>query len=212
MKPDQPGIYYATGTSRKSIEASPHIEALKARGYEILVMTDPVDPFAVSGLEEYEGKPLISAMTADLKLPPADAASEAKNAGAPRADSKVLERFQEVLAEHVSEVRVSTRLTDSPVCLVLPEGGLAPHIERLLRLRNTEMPASKRILELNMAHPLIVAMDRLASDEQQRERVDGWINVLYDQALLSEGSPIEDPSQFVRRISELLTAQAEAQR
>lgn len=208
MKTGQNAIYYAAGSSRAQLESSPHLELLKKRGYEVLFLTDPVDPFAVSTLETYGDKPLVSAMQADLKLDDADK---------PKDDSKSEEkpdmvpfitRIREVLKDRVADVRASERLTDSPVCLVVSDGGMSPHIERMMRASRMQVPENRRIFEVNVDHPLIARLSALESQVPGNERVGDWILVLYDQALLSEGSPIADPGLFARRLSALLTLAA----
>ena len=209
MPEDQPAIYYATGVTRAVLEASPHLETLRKRGYEVLLMTDAVDPFAASALGEFGGKPLVSAMTDDLKLDGEPSGDDEKKQPeeVPEAARPLIQRFQDLLHEQVAEVRVSKRLTDSPVCLVIPEGGLAPHVERMLRsARQVDGPLSKRILEVNLEHPLIQGLQRLQQQESPESRVAEWIQVLYDQALLAEGSPVDDPSRLARQIAELLTS------
>ncbi len=206
MREGQKAIYYATGTSRAFLDSSPHLEALKKRGYEVLFMTDGVDPFAVTSLSEFEGKPLVSAMDENLELGEEDLSEEQK---ATEAEQKkqaepLVERFKTVLASKVGEVRLSTRLTDSPVCLVIPEGGMAPHIERLMMARQMGIPAQKRILELNPGHPLIQNLEK--REQEQPGNVAQWIELLYDQALIAEGSPLENPAAFAQRLTTLLTS------
>jgi len=207
MPAGQPAIYYAAGTSRRVVEASPHLEVLKRRGYEVLFMTDPVDPFAVEALGEYRNKRLVSASTAELQLdqgalPPKDA---------DQAKSPLLERFECVLKDKVAGVRASERLTDSVACLVTPEGGLPPHLERLMRARNIDVPSVNRILELNVDHPLLRSLTELVAKNAAVARVSDWIELVYDQALLAEGSPIDDPVRFAKRFSELMTRAASAE-
>jgi molecular chaperone HtpG len=198
------------GDSRKGLLGSPHIEALKKKGFEVLLLTDPVDEWAVQGLREFEGKKLVSAMKADLKLEGA-ATDDEKKKREERASAlrPLVARFQEVLADRVKEVRLSDRLTDSPCCLVVPEGGLHAHMERLLRAYDRDVPPVKRILELNPAHPLVSSLERLNARDPKDARVADWIEVLYDQALVAEGSPVEDPGAFGRRLAALLTEAAE---
>jgi molecular chaperone HtpG len=207
MKEGQNAIYYAAGTSRAVLEGGPHLEKLRQADYEILFMTDPVDPFAVSSLEKFDGKPLISAMNAELEL---GAQNEPKDKPS-QASESFLDHVKEVLGGRVGGVRASGRLTDSPACLVVPEGGLAPHIERLLRAQKVDLPTSKRIFELNLGHPLVVRLAALHGREAGSEKLKNWIDVLYDQALLAEGSPVENPALFARRLSELLTQAAAAE-
>jgi molecular chaperone HtpG len=211
MKADQPAIYFAAGTSRAALEASPHLEALTARGYEVLLMTDPVDSFAVSAIDAVEGKELVSAMTAALDLPPLE--TEEKPAAEPEPTSDpLLERFREVLGDAVAEVRPSRRLKDSPVCLVIPEGGMAPHVERMLRaMQRVEGPLGRRILEVNLDHVLIRSLGAIHARDAQSPRVASWIRALRDQALLAEGSPVEDPARLARDLTELLQEVAAAE-
>ena len=210
MKDGQKAIYYATGTSRALLDSSPHLEALKKRGYEVLFMTDGVDPFAVASLREFDGKPLVSAMDENLELGDEELTEEqraAENEQKKQAEPLV-ERFKAVLASKVGEVRLSTRLTDSPVCLVVPEGGIAPHIERLMMARQMGMPPQERILELNPGHPLIQNLEQRDRDEPGN--VAAWIELLYDQALIAEGSPLENPAAFAQRLTSLLTSASAA--
>ena len=206
MKEGQKAIYYATGTSRALLDSSPHLEGLKKRGYEVLFMTDGVDPFAVTSLGEFEGKSLVSAMDENLDLAEENLSEEqrATEAEQKKQAEPLVERFKSVLASKVGEVRLSTRLTDSPVCLVVPDGGMAPHIERLMMARQMGIPAQKRILELNPAHPLIQNLERRGQEEPAS--VSAWIELLYDQALIAEGSPLENPAAFAQRLTSLLTS------
>ncbi len=213
MKEGQPAIYFATGTSRAALEASPHLEALTGRGYEVLLMTDTVDPFAVGSIDAVEGKPLVGAMAAKLDLPEVegDAAPEPPD----RSSDPLLERFRGVLGDAVAEVRPSRRLKASPVCLVVPEGGMAPHVERMLRaVQHTEGPLGRRILEVNLEHGLLRSLAAVHTRDPESPRVSAWIRALFDQALLAEGSPVDDPARLARDLTELLeqVARAEADR
>ena len=204
MKEGQKAIYYVFGESRKAVVDSPHLEALKKRGYEVLYMTDPVDEWATQGLREFQDKPLVSAMHADLKL---DETEEEKREKEQRAKGlgPLADRMKEVLKEHVREVRVSDRLTDSPCCLVVPEGGSHAFVERLLRERGRSVPRVKRILEVNPSHPIVEHLKALQEKEPASPQVTEWVEMLYDQALLTEGSSVEDPNRFARRMTALMT-------
>jgi molecular chaperone HtpG len=210
MPEGQKAIYYIYGPSRRTVASSPHLESLKARGYEVLYMIDTVDEWAVRGLEEFEGKPLRSVMDEKLELEP-KAEDEAKAAVATQELEPLIARFKDVLKEQVSEVRVSDRLTDSPSCLVVPDGGLGPYIERLLRAQQgMDMPLTKRILEINAEHPLLKALATLHGKDATSREVSELIELLYDQALLSEGSPLEDPARVARRLTLLMQESAQA--
>lgn len=211
MKPEQKAIYYAAGASRQLIEHSPHLEGLREHGYEVLYMTDPIDPFAVSTLNEFDGKPLVNAMTEDLKLEPAEEKKESsEQQGKPEsskegdARAELLAHMKAVLGDKVSEVRASKRLKDSPTCLVIAEGGMAPHIEQMLRARKMDVPLSKRILEVNTAHPVVANLDSAFTASRDSDDVRSWIRTLYDQALIAEGSPLDDPADFARRLTALV--------
>lgn len=206
MKEGQKDIYYASGTTRELLHSSPHTEQLRQRGIEVLYMTDPIDPFAVEGLGEFDGKKLVSVMDESLDLGDSADAKEEQ----PPAPEKLLQRFQDVLGEHVSEVRVSKRLAQSPVCLVTPEGGLAPHIERMMRARKMNLPPMKRIMEVNPTHPVITKLQQLQEKEGSSSRVEEWVQVLYDQALIAEGSPVENPARFAQRLTALVGEAASA--
>jgi len=210
MPANQEAIYYVLGPSQKVAASSPHLERVRKHGFDVLLLTDAVDSFAIGALTEYNGKKLLAVTTGDLKLPE-DAQAEKKEDSA---DSKpesagLFEHFREALQDKVVEVRASTRLTDSPACLVQPEGALPPHIERLLRAQKKDVPTAPRILELNLEHPLIRSVRRIDERDPGSAAAREWFELLYDQALLAEGSPIEDPAGFAKRLTRLLTSAAE---
>lgn len=210
MKPEQKAIYYAAGASRQLIESGPHLEGLRKRGFEVLYMTDPIDPFAISTLNEFEGKPIVNAMTENLDL-----GDESESGGKADDDQKkdapgssertsLLSHMKAVLGDKVAEVRASKRLTDSPTCLVIAEGGMAPHIEQMLRARKMDVPLVKRILEVNTGHPVVANLDQVFQAAKDSDDVRSWIRTLYDQALIAEGSPLDDPADFARRLTALV--------
>lgn len=202
MKPEQKAIYYLLSESRALAEKSPHIEALKKRGFEVLFMTDAVDPFAVEALTEVDGVPLVSATGAELDLEASAAEKDAEDAMGDLRDY-----LRRVLQDSVSEVRTSRRLTDSPACLVVPEGGLQPYIERLLRAtQKGDAPKMKRILELNPTHPVVRNLEALLARDPNSEKLREWADVVFEQALLAEGSPLENPALFASRLTGMLEA------
>ncbi|WP_434382831.1 molecular chaperone HtpG [Melittangium boletus] len=204
MKEGQEAVYYVFGETRKAVVDSPHLEALKKRGYEVLYMTDPVDEWAIQGLKDFQGKPIVSAMHADLKLKETDEEKREKEERA-KGLGPLAEKMKEVLKEQVREVRASDRLTDSPCCLVVPEGGSHAFVERLLRERGRSVPRAKRILEVNPQHPIIQHLRALQEKEPGSAQMQEWVEMLYDQALLTEGSSVEDPNRFARRMTALMT-------
>ena len=209
MKEGQTDIYYAVGPNRAILSASPQLESIRSRGFEILFLTDPVDPFAISNLQEYEGKKLVDVMAAEFQLPDTSDKSASQEEEA-KASEPLMKKIQEVLGGRVGEVRVSKRLADSPACLVVPSGGLPPYLERMLKARQMDVPEVKRILEVNPEHSLIGQLRNLYMVEPLSSKLGDWIELIYDQALLSEGSPVEDPARFARRLTQLMSDAATA--
>jgi molecular chaperone HtpG len=211
MPEGQNAIYYAFGDSRDALAESPHLEALRRRDYEVLYMTDPIDEFAVDGLRIFDGKPLVSVMRADLDLGEAAESDERKQEKEAQAGAlkPLLERMRAVLQDKVEEVRPSERLTDSPCCLVVPQGAHHAYVERLLKAHGQPVAPVKRILEVNPEHPVVRSLQALEAREPGAARVTEWIELLYDQALLTEGSALPDPNRFARRVTSLLAQAAE---
>ncbi|HKP55748.1 MAG TPA: molecular chaperone HtpG [Polyangiales bacterium] len=214
MPEGQSKIYYAQGPSKQLLAASPHLEALKKRGYEVLFMTHGIDQWAVEGLREFEGKKLVDAMQEDAfddkpeseDKPEDESESKAASSEEAKAIVGLLARAKLVLEVQVSDVRASERLTDSPACLVVPRGGLPAHIERMLRAHQSDLPEQKRILELNPTHPLVQRMKAEHDRQADSPLLTEWIELLYDQALLIEGSPLPDPARFSKRLVALMQA------
>ncbi len=205
----QPAIYWALGEKTKALAGSPHLEGLKSRGWEVLLSSDPIDELGMEQLRDFKGKPIVSAMRADLKLTETDEERRAREKA--QADLKpLLDRMKEVLGDRVSAVRVGDHLEESPCCLVLPTA--APHafMERVLREAGRDVTPTKRILEVNPKHPIVRALEGLREKKPDDARLGEWIEVLHDQALLTEGSTLEDPTRFARRVNALLAAAAEA--
>lgn len=205
MPEGQDVIYYAFGQSRRAVEGSPHLEGLKKAGKEVLMMTDAIDEWVVDALREYKGKKLVSAMKADLQVGNTTESQKTEAQAKAQGLEGLLKRAEEVLDESVSSVRASTRLTDSPSCLVVPEGGVHAHIERMLRAQGEDLPASKRILELNPDHPIVVRLKILHATDEKNPEVAEWLQLLHDQALLAEGSPLLDPQRFARQMTRLMS-------
>jgi len=208
MKEGQTKIYYAQGPSKALLLASPLLESLKRRGYEVLFMTHGIDQWAIEGLREFEGKQLVDATQEsvgedDEKDEKNEEATKAKDEATKALDA-LLKRSKEVLSAQVSDVRVSERLTDSPACLVVPRGGLPAHIERLLRAHQQDLPEQKRILEINPSHPLIERLNTELGKNPESPQLSEWIELLFDQALLVEGSPLPDPARFSKRLVALM--------
>lgn len=210
MPEGQQDIYYAMGPSLSLLENSPHLEGLKKRGYEVLYMTDGIDEWAMQNLSEFDEKKLVSALSENLDLGDSEEDEESKKAREEEFQG-LTQRFSTVLDERVQEVRLSERLADSPVCLVIPEGGMHAHIERMLRANDQDVPKTKRILEVNPEHQLIKHLHELNTREDSGQNVGEWIELLYDQALIAEGSPVEDPASFAKRVTTLMEKAAFSQ-
>lgn len=200
MDAEQKSIYYVAADSLPAAQASPHIEALKKHGHEVLLMTESIDEWVVDALREFDGKPLVSAAKGALDLPESEE-DKKKKEEAEKELAPVLERVQKALDDHVSEVRVTDRLTDSPACLVTAEGGMSARQEKVLRDAGHDLPAQKRILELNAEHAVVQKLQGL-DDEG---RFADWSSLLYDQALLAEGELPNDPAAFSRRLTDLMS-------
>jgi molecular chaperone HtpG len=207
MPEGQTKIYYAQGPSKALLAGTPHLEALKAQGYDVLFMTQSIDQWALEGLREFDGKPLVDAMREDTAESETKKSSDTLDdaAKARQADlAPLLARCKAVLEAHVSDVRISDRLTDSPACLVIPRGGIPAHIERLLRTHQEDLPEQKRILELNAKHPIVLRMQQEYARSADSETLSEWIELLHDQALVAEGSPLPDPVRFSKRVVALM--------
>ena len=203
MQEGQEAIYYLTADSFAAAKHSPHLEILRKKGIEVLLLTDRVDEWLVGSLTEFEGKPLKSVTQGDLDLGALEGEAEKQSQEQEQEALKpLLERVKESLGEQVAEVRLSHRLVDSPACLVTGEHDMSANLERILRAAGQHVPHSKPILELNAEHPLVTRLQA----EQDAARFGDLANILFDQALLAEGGQLEDPATFVRRLNELLLA------
>ncbi|CAN7274104.1 molecular chaperone HtpG [Mycolicibacterium frederiksbergense] len=198
MKDDQEQIFYATGESRQLLEKSPHLEAFKAKGYEVLLLTDPVDEVWVESVPEFGGKALQSVAKGEVDLGSAD-----DKADTDRSDfADLLTWLQETLDEHVKEVRLSTRLTSSPACLITDAFGITPQLARMYRASGQEVPVGKRILELNPDHALVAGLrDALAASP---DGLADTAELLYGTALLAEGGSLDDPARFAAILADRL--------
>ncbi len=203
MKDGQDKIYYISGDSFAAAKNSPHLEIFRKKGLEVLLLTDRVDEWLMSHLAEFEGKHFQSVAKGALDLD--KIASEEEKQEQKQAEDQykdLLTRVQDVLGDKVKEVRISSRLTDSPACLVVDDYALSVHLERLLRDAGQNVPMSKPYLELNPGHPLIARLQ----NEADTARFSDWIHLLFEQAMLAEGGQLEDPASFVKRLNGLLLA------
>ena len=205
MGEDQKEIYYITGDNLTALLNSPHLEALKEKEFEVLLMSDPVDEWVTQSLTEYDGKKLKSLAKGEVELDEESAKeTEKKLKKADKEHKKLIEFLKKTLEEDVKDVRFSKRLTDSACCLVGDEFDPTSNMERIFKAMNQDMPASKRILELNADHPLVAGMQKLFDASKDDPKLAGFATMLYDQALLLEGTPVPDPMNFAKKISDLM--------
>ena len=205
MKDGQKGIYYVTADGYRTARNSPHLEVFDKHGLEVLLLADPIDEWLVMHLTEYEDKPLTSVMKGELDLGDVAVDDETPEDEADGDHGPVLERFREALSERVKDVRVTRRLSTSPACLVGEEYELSRHMERILDAAGQKVDSTRPILEINPDHPMVA---RLAEETDSARRQD-WANLIFDQALLSEGGKLDDPAVFVRRMNELIVTLAQ---
>lgn len=221
MKEGQEAIYYVTADSYATAKNSPHLEIFREKGIEALLLTDPIDEWMVSHLTEYAEKPLQSVTKGELDVEALggvagvggvagaggeggaeDKSSQEAGAGADEtaALAELTQRVKQALDERVKEVRITRRLTDSPACLVADSHELGRHLEQILQATGQQVERAKPVLEINPRHPIVEKL----KNEQNDERFGDWADLIFDQALLSEGGQPEDPAGFVRRLNKLL--------
>jgi len=208
MKLGQKKIYYILGDDERSVSHSPHLDYFRNNGYEVLMLTDPMDSFMLMGLREYEGFELINVSAPDIDLPeskeaskedePSEAISEDKLAG-------LIERFKDQLGERVTDVRITDRLTDSVARLVDPEGSMGQEMQRVYRMIDRDYEVPKKVLELNPKHPILI---RLNDQSVESELDEVIIEQIYESALLIEGLH-PDPASMISRIQKLIQAALE---
>jgi molecular chaperone HtpG len=206
MPADQKEIWYLIGETREQIENSPYLEAFRAKGQDVLLLTDPIDEFVTPALGEYKNKHLQAADRGEL---PVESGDEKKKADAAEQFKKLFEYLKSKLPE-VGDVRLSSRLKESAACLVAGDHAMSAHLERLMQRmgRSEEVPESKRVLELNGEHPAVQALRQLHERSSDDPRVEAFARLLYDQAVIAEGSKVKDPLALARRINELLVKDA----
>ncbi|WBC20156.1 molecular chaperone HtpG [Solwaraspora sp. WMMA2080] len=206
MKDGQEDIYYMTGESRTMIENSPHMEAFKAKGYEVLLLTDPVDEMWVESVADYDGKKLRSIAKGQVDLAGDDdtAESDPEREQQKETYAPLLSWLGQTLDEQVKEVRLSTRLTTSPACLVGDAADMTPALERMYRAMGQDGPKIKRILELNPTHPLVTGLREAYGARADDPALAETAELLYGTALLAEGGELDDPARFAKLLADRL--------
>ncbi len=198
MKEGQKAIYYITADTLAAAKNSPQLEVFKKKGIEVLLMTDRVDEWALSYLREFDGTPLQSVAKGAVDLGELQDEAEKQAAEAAAENVKpLLDKLKEALKDRVEDVRVTTRLVDSPACLVVKDAGMSMQLARMLKQAGQPVPDTKPVLEINAEHPLVQKLDGHA-------HFDDLAHILFDQALLAEGGLPDDPAAYVRRVNALL--------
>ena len=200
MKEGQDKIYYITAETHAAAKSSPHLEIFKKRDIEVLLLSDRVDEWAVSNLQEFDGKKLVSVAKGALDLGSIDNAADSEEEKDSADSSDLINRIKESLAGKVKDVRVSSRLVDSPSCLVSDEDEMSMNLSRMLKAAGQEVPAVEPILEINVNHPIVKKM----ADEKDKDRFSDWSSIVLDQAMLADGGTLEDPATFVVKLNNLI--------
>jgi molecular chaperone HtpG len=199
MKAGQDRIFYVTADTFRAARNSPHLEIFRKRGIEVLLLHERIDEWLVANLVDFEGKPLVSVARGELDLGKIAGEEEPRpEAAASEAHKALVERLRSVLGDRVKDVRITSRLTQSPSCLVADEHEMGSNLVRILKAAGQPVPGFQPILEVNPDHPIV---RRLSPEDA---RFADWGNLLFDQALLAEGGQLEDPAEFVRRSNELM--------
>lgn len=201
MQEGQDKIYYIAADTHSAAKNSPHLEIFRKKGIEVLLLSDRVDEWLTSHLNEFDGKKIQSVAKGELDLGK-DEESDKELEEKAKASEKLIKRMKEALAEKAEDVRVTNRLTDSPACIVLNEQDMAMHMQRILKEAGHAMPSSKPILEINPDHPIVKKL----GGEKTKKKFADWSDILFDQALLAEGGQLEDPASFVAKLNKMLVS------
>lgn len=213
MPEKQDSIYYMTGESRQQIESSPHLEAFRAKGIEVLILADPVDEMWVGAGLEFEGKQFRSVAKGAVDLDGIDGDSDADDADDEKAKDfeGLLTWLGEALSDDITEARLSKRLTESAACLVGDDFSMSPQLEKLYRASGQEVPKTKRALELNAAHPLVAGLNKAFGATTDHQSLIDTARLVYGMALIAEGGELDDPAAFARLLAATLTDSLGAQ-
>jgi molecular chaperone HtpG len=209
-KEDQKEIYYAYGPSREALSLSPHLEVFRRKHVEVLYLYEPIDEFVMDALREYDGCTLVSAEHADMAKLDKFESMEQEDKPEPLNEEqkgeldKLLKRMKDALGDAVTEVKASTRLSESPVCLANPDGNVTSSMDKIMRVMSKDTSIPKKILEINPDHALIRNMLTILEKDENDPFIDQAANQLYESALLLEGY-LTDPHALVGRVQDLLT-------
>ncbi|MDP7577556.1 MAG: molecular chaperone HtpG, partial [Pseudomonadales bacterium] len=201
MKEGQDKIYYVAAENHHTAKNSPHLEVFARKDIEVLLLSDRIDEWLMSHLMEFDGKQFQDVAKGDLDLGELEDKEDKQEKERVEQEFKsLIDRIKEVVSENVEEVRVTHRLTDSPACLVVNNDEMGMQMRRILESAGQAIPDTKRIFEINPEHPLVVKLN----DETDMDRFEDLALVLYDQAMLAEGSHLDEPASYVQRLNKLL--------
>ncbi len=207
MVPSQNEIYCFLGESRNSMENSPHLEFFKTNGIDVLLMTDAIDEWIINDISEYSGKKIKIVGKSEINFSSITSEGIRKEVEeSNKKHSKFLVCLSAMLEKNVKQVRFSPAVTESPCCITMDESAPGLHMEKLMKAMNKPMPETKNILDLNPGHSLIKALCAIYEKSPEDARIKEYVELLYDQALLADGKPVRDMSQFSRRMTELMSA------
>ncbi len=204
MREGQKYIYYISGENREIVEKSPHLEVFRDKSIEVLYMVDPIDEWVVPNIYNFEGKELRSITKGDLDLGDLGTEEKKRKDKVESEYKKLAERIKNILTDNVKEVRVTTRLTGSPCCLVADEHDMGAYMEKMMKAMGQEHAPAKPIFEINGEHPVFVNLNALYEKDAKSPLLDEWVKLLFDQALIAEGHPLKDPAAYAKRVNDLL--------
>ena len=205
MPESQKSIYYVIADSYMTAKSSPHLEIFRKKDIEVLLLSEPIDEWVTTHLSEFDSKKLQSVNKGELDLGDIqDEDEKKKDKESNKAHDELVKRIKDILDEKVKEVRVTSRLTTSPACLVSDDNDMGRHLEQILKASGQNIPGSKPILEINPDHPIIKKID----GEKDNDLFTDWSHILFDQALLSEGGQLADPVNFVNKLNSMIVSMA----
>ena len=205
MPESQKSIYYVIADSYMTAKSSPHLEIFRKEDIEVLLLSEPIDEWVTTHLSEFDSKKLQSVNKGELDLGDIqDEDEKKKDKESNKAHDELVKRIKDILDEKVKEVRVTSRLTTSPACLVSDDNDMGRHLEQILKASGQNIPGSKPILEINPEHPIIKKID----GEKDNDLFTDWSHILFDQALLSEGGQLADPVNFVNKLNAMIVSMA----
>jgi len=206
LQEDQEDIYFLTAPSLETAKACPHLESFKAKGIEVLLLTDKIDEIWSGDLAEYDGHKLISVGKGEVEPGTEEEKKKSEEDRKKRNEESkdLLSALQKPLDEDIKEVRVSDRLTESPVRLVSDDSGMTPQLEAMMQQMGNDLPKMKRILEINPSHPVFARAQALFEENKESEEIQDFSKLLFGQAVLAEGAQLDDPAGFAKLVAKLM--------